>query len=283
MMLSDGPQALQRDQAHDRRHLAADADADAARAGARRPGHANGLPDDSAARRLRADRSRPRPVEAGEGARQMGDRASDEIESARGRNFDGRNEARSARSATPARRRGARAGPASSSSAAPVRTIAGEAPDIRIRSSNDRARPQQTDDAPAVARSGVEIAARHRARVRRTIGRSMIGVTALMTSAASVVSVAPCLIRSLVPAARGSSGEPGTAKTSRPCSAAIRAVISEPERCAASTTTTPSAAPGDQPVAAGEIRARGTWPSGISEIAPPCSSSAASKSSCSGG
>src|SRR5258706_14278007 len=34
------------------------------------------------------------------------------------------------------------------------------------------------------------------------------------------VSVAPCLMRSLVPAARGSSGEPGTANTSRPRSAA---------------------------------------------------------------
>src|SRR6476661_5373231 len=54
-----------------------------------------------------------------------------------------------------------------------------------------------------------------------------------MTSDASVVSVAPCFMRSLVPAARGSSGEPGTANTSRPCSAAIRAVISDPERCAA--------------------------------------------------
>ena len=40
-------------------------------------------------------------------------------------------------------------------------------------------------------------------------------------SAASVISVASCLIKSLVPAARGSSGEPGTANTSRPCSAAM--------------------------------------------------------------
>ena len=88
-----------------------------------------------------------------------------------------------------------------------------------------------------------------------------------MTSAASVTSVAPCLIRSLAPAARGSSGEPGTANTSRPCSAAIRAVISDPERCAASTTTTPSAAPEISRLRRGKSCARGTWPSGISEIA----------------
>ena len=44
-------------------------------------------------------------------------------------------------------------------------------------------------------------------------------------------------------AARGSSGEPGTANTSRPCSSAKRAVISEPDLAPASTTTTPSARP----------------------------------------
>src|SRR4051812_50064902 len=58
-----------------------------------------------------------------------------------------------------------------------------------------------------------------------------------------VTSVAPCLSRPLVPSARGSSGEPGTANTSRPCSFAIRAVISEPERRAASTMTTPTDRP----------------------------------------
>jgi hypothetical protein len=34
----------------------------------------------------------------------------------------------------------------------------------------------------------------------------------------SVTGVAPCLMRPFVPSARGSSGEPGTANTSRPCS-----------------------------------------------------------------
>jgi hypothetical protein len=54
---------------------------------------------------------------------------------------------------------------------------------------------------------------------------------------------APCFRRLLVPAERGSSGLPGTAKTSRPCSPPKRAVISEPERSAASITTTPREIP----------------------------------------
>ena len=51
--------------------------------------------------------------------------------------------------------------------------------------------------------------------------------------AASLTSVAPFRIRRFAPAARGSSGEPGTASTSRPASAASRAVINDPERVAA--------------------------------------------------
>src|SRR5436305_2582413 len=62
-------------------------------------------------------------------------------------------------------------------------------------------------------------------------------------SAAVSVRVAPLRRRSLAPRLRGSSGEPGTAKTSRPCSSAKRAVISEPDFAAASTTTMPSAIP----------------------------------------
>ena len=66
------------------------------------------------------------------------------------------------------------------------------------------------------------------------------------------------------PPQRGSSGEPGTANTSRPCSSAIRAVIREPERRAASTTTTPSASPEISRLRRGKSRARGSQPSGIS-------------------
>ena len=64
---------------------------------------------------------------------------------------------------------------------------------------------------------------------RRSGGAPMIGRRTERISSASVTGVAPCLMRLLVPSARGSSGEPGTAKTSRPCSSASRAVISEPE------------------------------------------------------
>jgi hypothetical protein len=55
--------------------------------------------------------------------------------------------------------------------------------------------------------------------------------------------VAPCRISWLQPWARGSSGEPGTAMTSRPASAARRAVMSEPDFGAASTTTVPPVRP----------------------------------------
>jgi len=95
--------------------------------------------------------------------------------------------------------------------------------------------PEQADDARAIAGLGLRSQGLIIRLIPNSIGRPMIGSTALMMSDASVVSVAPCFMRSLVPAARGSSGEPGTANTSRPCSAAIRAVISDPERCAAST------------------------------------------------
>ena len=72
--------------------------------------------------------------------------------------------------------------------------------------------------------------------------------------------IAPCLIRPLLPWARGSSGEPGTASTSRPASLASRAVISEPERMAASTTTTASAEPAISLLRRGKSRARGSQP-----------------------
>ena len=108
----------------------------------------------------------------------------------------------------------------------------------------DRARSEQRDDASAYARIDVEVERLVTAFTRlehdRPLQDRLNGVDDV---AGFGDQRAPCLIRSLVPAARGSSGEPGTANTSRPCSAAIRAVISEPERCAASTMTTPTEAP----------------------------------------
>src|SRR5262245_42034357 len=73
--------------------------------------------------------------------------------------------------------------------------------------------------------------------------RPRIGASVSTMSREEVTRQAPCFRRLLVPPARGSSGLPGTAKTSRPCSPASRAVISDPERSAASTTTTPSEIP----------------------------------------
>ena len=111
----------------------------------------------------------------------------------------------------------------------------------------------------------------------------MMGSSTATMSAVSVTGVAPCLIRLLVPSARGSSGEPGTANTSRPCSSASRAVISEPERFAASTMTTPSASPEIKRLRRGKSRARGSQPSGISVSATPADKISSSRSPCSGG
>ena len=84
-----------------------------------------------------------------------------------------------------------------------------------------------------------------------------------MTSSGSVAIVAPVFNRRLVPSARGSSGWPGTANTSRPCSAAVRAVISVPDRRAASTISTPSAMPEMMRLRRGKSCARGTKPGGV--------------------
>ena len=75
------------------------------------------------------------------------------------------------------------------------------------------------------------------------VSRCNNGPSWVRISAAVSVRVAPLRSKSLQPRLRGSSGEPGTANTSRPCSSAKRAVISEPDFAAASTTTTPRAMP----------------------------------------
>ena len=86
-----------------------------------------------------------------------------------------------------------------------------------------------------------------------------------------------------MPSARGSSGEPGTAKTSRPCSPAKRAVMSEPERRAASTTTVPSARPETMRLRLGKSRPRGSQLSGISETTTPFSVISSINGACSAG
>ncbi len=62
-------------------------------------------------------------------------------------------------------------------------------------------------------------------------------------SAALSTSLAPCLISAWQPRDCGEWIEPGIANTSRPASAARRAVMSEPDCTAASTTSVPRARP----------------------------------------
>jgi hypothetical protein len=62
-------------------------------------------------------------------------------------------------------------------------------------------------------------------------------------SFASWTSFAPYCASRCVPSDVAEKIEPGTANTSRPCSAAMRAVISEPLRLVASTITVPRARP----------------------------------------
>ena len=80
------------------------------------------------------------------------------------------------------------------------------------------------------------------------------------TSAADCTNVAPSRISALQPCARGSSVEPGTAMTSRPASAASRAVISEPDFGAASITIVPAASPAMMRLRRGKWRACGLRP-----------------------
>jgi len=148
--------------------------------------------------------------------------------------------------------------------AARWRAIAGEAPEEADQVVEaDRARPQEIDDATRVSLGiGLEIQrfAILLARAQTQSAASMIGVTALMdVGGLGHQRRGPCLIRSLVPAARGSSGEPGTANTFaalfRPPS---RAVISEPETvCGLDDDDGRAPLPRSAGCALGKSRARG--------------------------
>ena len=102
-------------------------------------------------------------------------------------------------------------------------------------------------------------------------------------SAADRTSVAPSRISRLQPAVRGSSGLPGTAMTSRPCSPASRAVMSEPDFSTASTTTVPADRPEMMRLRYGKWRARGSVPGGCSAISSPRVATASCRSAFSGG
>jgi len=163
----------------------------------------------------------------------------------------------------------------------------GDALDRRVRSSTDTGAGLNNDTtcdrslASGSKPSGESPLAISGPRVETS--SPMIGCTAEMISAASVTGVAPCLSKPLVPSARGSSGEPGTANTSRPCSSARRAVMSEPERLAASTMTMPNESPEINRLRRGKSRARGSQPNGISVTATPVGKIASMSSACSGG
>ena len=91
-------------------------------------------------------------------------------------------------------------------------------------------------------------------------GLPRMGARASTMSPATVTSVAPCLRKLFVSAARGSSGIPSTVNTSRPCWPAKRAVMSEPDRWAAATTSTPMPMHEINRLRRGKSFARGVWP-----------------------
>src|SRR3546814_16520511 len=85
------------------------------------------------------------------------------------------------------------------------------------------------------------------------------------------------------PDLRGSSGDPGTANTLRPWSRARRAVISEPERRAASTTTVATASPAMMWLRDRKFRVSGVVPTGISATTVAASATQRGKSACCAG
>ena len=91
------------------------------------------------------------------------------------------------------------------------------------------------------------------------------------TSWASRTTQAPPASRLLGPAEAREVTGPGTAPRSRPRSAARSAVISEPERAAASTTTVIPASAAMIRLRAGKVQRQGAAPGGNSEMTRPCS------------
>ena len=92
-----------------------------------------------------------------------------------------------------------------------------------------------------------------------------VGKSSASTSSAPRQRIAPSFRSACVPAEVSEKTEPGTANTSRPKSAASRAVMSEPERRDASTTTTPAESPAMMRLRIGKFCGRGSVPGGYSE------------------
>ena len=100
-------------------------------------------------------------------------------------------------------------------------------------------------------------------------GQRIRGRISSKISSTPSTSLAPCLRRRCVPVLRMLRATPGTAKTSRPCSRAKRAVISDPLLSAASTTTTPSARPLIMRFLDGKLPGDGGAPGGNSVRSAP--------------
>ena len=118
---------------------------------------------------------------------------------------------------------------------------------------------QDLEDA---ARLGGELApAAADARRPARSGRApTAGKSSASTSSAPRQRIAPSRSSSCVPAEVSEKIEPGTANTSRPKSAASRAVMREPERREASTTTTPEESPAMMRLRIGKFCGRGSVP-----------------------
>ena len=95
------------------------------------------------------------------------------------------------------------------------------------------------------------------------LGRSCGGSSCKMSCTVST-SVAPWRISAWQPRTWGAWMEPGMANTSRPCSAAKRAVMREPDLSAASTTSVPCASPAMMRLRLGKWCASAGVPSGNS-------------------
>ena len=88
-------------------------------------------------------------------------------------------------------------------------------------------------------------------------------------SCTPVTAFAPHLIRLLTPCETGLFNPHGTANTSRFCSSAVWAVISDPLLLAASTTSTPAQSPEISRLRMGKFPLEGGVLTGYSEITAP--------------
>ena len=159
--------------------------------------------------------------------------------------------ARAARSARPSRARDqaeqlelgrGRRGPRAASPGVRASALDG----VRARVDRARAGPQRG----RAARRASAARRRRSAAARAAAGRARVGEGRARRGVAD--DAAPSRSRSFVPGAAPASPAPGTAPTSRPSSTPISAVISEPERSAASTTTVICAERRHDPVAGRE-------------------------------